>query len=119
MTPAPRLHLTLHLINGMTRMKVSDLDSRLWFGDVIICKIDTNIFTGEPLKSVGYSEMIVTWIRNEDTDGPRDLDGPNDFDVILMDINGEVSHITDVKSLDDWEYSHCAFQRGAWQEEER
>lgn len=97
-------------------MKVSELDGRLWFGDVIICCIDTNIITGEPLKRKGYVEMIVTWVRREECDGPRDVNNPKDFDVILMDDNGEINHIRDIKSLDDWEYSHCAFNRGAWRE---
>lgn len=97
-------------------MKVSELDGQLWFGDVIICCVDTNIITGEPLKRKGYVEMIVTWVRQEARDGERDVNNPKDFDVILMDDNGEISHITDIKSLDSWEYSHCAFNRGAWRE---
>ena len=98
-------------------MKVSEY-GKLWFGDVIICKIDTNIFTGEPMKKIGFVEMIVTWVRDESTVGPRDENDPkNDFDVILMDDNGEINHIKNIKSLDDWEYSHCGFNRGAWQEE--
>jgi len=98
-------------------MKVRELENQLWFGDVIVARIDTNIITGEPMKEIGFVETIVTWVRNESRDGPRDVHDPNDFDVILMDDNGEVSHIRDIRSLDDWEYSHCAFNRGAWQEE--
>ena len=86
---------------------------------MIITKIDTNIFTGEPMKKIGYVENIVTWVRNIERDGPRDESDPNDFDVILMDNNGEISHIRDIKTLDNLEYSHCAFNRGAWQEERK
>lgn len=100
-------------------MKVSELDGQLWFGDVIITKIDTNIFTGEPMKNIDYVENIVTWVRNIERDGPRDESDPNDFDVILMDDNGEISYIKDIKSLDDCDYLHCAFDRGAWQEERK
>jgi hypothetical protein len=98
-------------------MKVSEIDGRLWFGDVIICCVDTNIITGEPLKRKGYVEMLVTWVRQEERDGSRDPnDQKNDFDVILMDNNGEFTHIRDIRSLDDWEYSRRAFERGAWRE---
>ena len=97
-------------------MKVTELENQLWFGDVIIQCIDTNIITGKPMKRKGYVEFIVTWVRNENQDGPRDTNDPNDFDAILMDDNGEVIRIHDIKSLGDWEYSHCAFKRGAWRE---
>jgi len=98
-------------------MKVSELKNQIWFGDVIICCVDTNIVTGEPLVRKGYVETIVTWVRNEARDGPRDPnDQNNNFDVILMDDNGEINHIHDIKSLDNWEYSHCAFKRGAWRD---
>lgn len=99
-------------------MKVSE-HGKLWFGDVIVTKVDTNIFTGEPMQQVYYVENVVTWIRNIETHGPRDENDPNDFDVILMDDNGEVSHIKDVTSLNDCEYSHCAFKRGAWHEDRK
>jgi hypothetical protein len=95
-------------------MKVSELENGLWFGDVIICCIDTNFFTGEPLENKGYCELVVTRVRNEDHDGPSDPNDENDFDVILMDVDGSTTHIKDIKSLDNWEYSHCAFERGAW-----
>lgn len=98
-------------------MKVSEREYELWFGDVIIAKVDTNILTGKPMQKIGYIEYIVTWVRIEYRDGPRDESDPEDFDVILMDNNGEVSHIKDIKDLDDCEYSHNAFKRGAWQEE--
>jgi hypothetical protein len=100
-------------------MKVSELENQLWFGDVIIQKVDTNIITGNPMQKIGYIELIVTWVRNTNQDGPRDESDPNDYDVRLMDDNGEVIHITDIRSLDDWGYSHCAFKRGAWQEERK
>jgi hypothetical protein len=96
-------------------MKVSELE-RLYFGDVIITCIDTNIFTGQPLKLKGYCEGVVTWVRTENRDGPLDENDPTDFDVMLMDNNGEVSHIRNLKDLDDCEYSHNAFKRGAWRE---
>jgi hypothetical protein len=97
-------------------MKVTELENQLWFGDVIIQCIDTNIITGKPMKRKGYVEFIVTWVRNENQDGLRDTNDPNDFDAILMDNNGEIIHIRDIKSLDNWEYSHCAFKFGASRE---
>ncbi len=97
-------------------MKVSELQGRLWFGDVLVSCIDTNMFTGEPLKEKLFVEHIVIWVRNEDQDGPRDIGDSNDYDVRLMDDNGEVSDIRCIKSLDKWKYSHCAFNRGAWSE---
>lgn len=79
-------------------MKVSEREYGLWFGDVIITKADI--------------ESIVTWVRIEDRDGPRDENDPHDFDVILMDNNGEVIHVKDIRDLDDCEYSHNTFKRG-------
>jgi hypothetical protein len=94
-------------------MKVSELNN-LCVGDVIITCIDTNIFTGEPLKKKLFIENIVTWVRKEQQDGVFDVNDKDDFNVILMDDNGEVSHIRDLAVLDDCEYSHNAFKRGVW-----
>jgi hypothetical protein len=97
-------------------MKVSEIEGGLGIGDVIIICIDTNIFTGLPLKTKGYVENIVTWVRRENQDGPLDENNPNDFDVLLMDDNGEVSRIKNLANLNECEYSHNAFKKGAWRE---
>lgn len=97
-------------------MKVSELENSLIVGDVIIAKIDTNIFTGELLNKVGFVEMLVTWVRREHEHGPKDDQEDNNYDAILMDDNGEITYIGDLESLDDWEYSHYAFNKGAWRE---
>lgn len=86
-------------------MKVSEMGRGLCVGDVVIAKIE--------LQRTGYIEMLVTWIRRLYMDGERDANDPNDFDVQLMDNNGEINDVIDVVQLNDWEYSHNAFKFGA------
>jgi hypothetical protein len=94
-------------------MKVSELED-LCFGDVIITCFDTNSVDGQPSKCC--RECVVTWVRIEIQDGPLDENDPTDFDVMLMNHNGLVSQIRNLKDLDDCEYSHNAFKRGIWSE---
>lgn len=93
-------------------MKVSELENGLFFGDVIIQKVSANLFNGAPLGNPEFYEFLVTWIRQEEQDGPRNESDPKDYDVTLMASSGEIVHITDVRSLDDWEYSHSAYNFG-------
>lgn len=89
-------------------MKVSELEKPLWIGDVIIGKYEYNTF-------IGYIEFIVVGMRFP-WEPPTDPNDPNAFDFILMDDNSERTYIKDAKTLDDWEYSHCAFKFGAERE---
>lgn len=92
---------------GREKLKVKDLDRQLYFGDVIVMSYEYETF-------VGYSEMLVTWIRIKSQHGPLDENDPDDFDVQLLNNNGEICTIRNMASLDDCEFVHNAFLKGAW-----
>ena len=85
-------------------MKVKDLGRDLYFGDVISWQ-----------NALGGAEAIVTWVRLIHQDGELDENDAEDFDVLLMDDNGEISQIRHLGYLDEWEYVRSAFSEvSAW-----
>ena len=75
-------------------MKVSEMETVLYFGDVI--------------KNVFGEIFIVTWARVEDIHGPNE--GGDDFDVILMADDGSI-HNRKFEDCQGFEYLGNTFNK--------